>query len=130
MPYRINLDNESKVILVEIYDAIRLADILSFIAEIMEEPYLSLPYGVLADFRNASLTNVFYDDVTSIYQFLKANQEKVQPFNLAALASGKLEFGLNRTFEMMSDDSELPFRMLVTTNEEAAWRWAVGSAHP
>ena len=63
MPYKLETDDENKVITVQTDSTTSLTDIFAFISELMEEPYLSLPYGVLIDFRDANLKGIYVDDV-------------------------------------------------------------------
>ena len=123
MPYNIKTDDENRVIIIKTNSDTKVEDIIAFISELMEEPYLSLQYGILIDFRDASLAGVFGEDVKDIYQFLKVEKEKVQSFHLSVLTSRQLEYGLNRMFEELSDEPDLPFKMLVTYDEKEAWQW-------
>lgn len=90
--------------------------------QLMEEPFQSLPYGVVFDYRGANLLPVEGAHLRLLVGHLIQNQEKILNFNLSILTSKALEFGMARMFSALA--STLPFEILVTHDEDEAFSWA------
>lgn len=127
MTYEITADHENKMILVTAQGRITLDNVLDYIEQLMRKPFIKLPYGILVDYRNADLSQMTSEEVYQLIDYLKANEDKVGAIKIAILTAGELEFGLNRMFQLLSEE-ELPFEVHVTKEFEDAMHWA--GKHP
>ncbi|KAA3665388.1 MAG: hypothetical protein DWQ04_00845 [Chloroflexi bacterium] len=123
MPYQINVDHDRKIIFVSLKGRVSFEDLTGHCQELLEEPYLTLSYGIVVDYLEGSLADVKPFEVRVIAELLSSQGDRIPDFNLAILVSSKLEFGFNRMFEALTD-LYIPWQVLVTYDQEKAYAWA------
>jgi hypothetical protein len=127
MAHHITINHSRRVMTVTVAGSVTVENVMVYVEELMREPYLDLPYGVIVDYRDADLSHMHSDEFLDLRLFLKANLGSVHAFNLAILTHREQEPGLTRLFRILAD-ADFPFETVVTEHEKEAATWA--ALHP
>ena len=122
MSHQVDIDDSRKLIIVTGSGDINFEAIISLCDTLLSEPCLSLPYGIAIDYREADLMPIDNAHLAHVAATLDRQRDKVLAINLSLLVGGPLEYGISRMFQALT--SSLPFEVLVTQDEEAAFDWA------
>ena len=100
------------------------------VGEAVSLPYRDYLYGIIFDYRNADLVDINSTTVRKLSSFLmeKVHQQKLHEkvsCPVASLVSDNVVLGYARMFQILNEHA-LKMKMIVTTDEEKARRWAEG----
>ncbi len=129
MAHQITVDDPNRTIRANFSGSIGFDEFVSLITVVLKEPYASLPYGVLLDFRDATFGTIQIDEINGFIGLLKEGEREIDPYHLVVLISQELEFGLSRMFENLSS-LELKVKILATYDEDEAIEFARNSPQP
>jgi len=127
LAHQITVNHSRRVMTVTVSGSVTVENAMLYVEELMREPYLDLPYGVIVDYRDADVSHMDSDEFLDLRLFLKANLSAVHAFNLAILTLREQEPGLTRLFRILVD-ADFPFETVVTEHEKEAVTWA--ALHP